>query len=507
MKIKSLCSLPSLAVLSMLIAPSTQLLASSHREAPITALDQKADITDWYAFVSPEHPDRVVMILNVDPFLEPSNGPNYFPFDPNILYEMKIDNDHDGKEDITFQFRFKTEIRLPGVFTGLVGGIPAAGGGFVAGIPPITALDGPGSTGLSLRQTYTVTMVTKHGTQQIGAGQTLFAVPSNVGPRTMPNYNALMAQGIYNLPNSISVFAGTVADPFFIDLGAAFDSLNFRMGVGGVLSPSVDADDHNNYAPNAVAGFNVNSIVLEVPISMLTVDGHMHAAGDKEAVIGTYGTTSRQKVSVLRDDDNAKEAGPWAQVQREGNPLINELIIGTGSKDRFSMDDPKNDAQFANFVLDPLLAQVFASLGIPVAPAPRTDLLILAQYEAPICPGCGKGDAGPVADLLRLNTGIPPTPVAQQKRLGFLAGDIAGFPNGRRPVDDVVDIASRAVAGILVDSTKYGTAIGDGVQMNPEGYGTTFPYVMPANSGRDSVHIGPGQQGCTGQSNGTCPIQ
>src|SRR5579863_2296056 len=329
MKMKPLALAP-LAMLAMLVAPPALLFASSHREAPITALDQKADITDWYAFVSPEHPDHVVMILNVDPFLEPSNGPNYFPFDPNVLYEMKVDNNHDGKEDITFQFRFKTEIRLPGVFTGFVGAI--------AGIPPITALDGNGSQGLSLRQTYTVTMVTKHGTQEIGAGQTLFAVPSNVGPRTMPNYNALMAQGIYNLPNSISVFAGTVADPFFIDLGAALDSLNFRMGVGGVLTSSVDADDHNNYAPNAVAGFNVNSIVLEVPISMLTVDGHMHAAGDKDAVIGTYGTTSRQKVTVLRDNENAVQAGPWAQVQREGNSLINELIIGTGSKDRFSMD-------------------------------------------------------------------------------------------------------------------------------------------------------------------------
>lgn len=197
-------------MLSLFGVPPAQLFASSHREAPITALDQKADITDWYAFVSPEHPDRLVMILNVDPFLEPSNGPNYFPFDPNILYEMKVDNNHDGKEDITFQFRFKTEIRLPGVFTGFVGGL--------AGIPPITALDGAGSTGLSLRQTYTVTMVTKNGTQQIGEGQTLFAVPSNVGPRTMPNYDALRAQGIYNLPNGISVFAGTVADPFFIDL-------------------------------------------------------------------------------------------------------------------------------------------------------------------------------------------------------------------------------------------------------------------------------------------------
>jgi Domain of unknown function (DUF4331) len=498
MKIKPLCSLPSLAVLSLLIAPSTQLFASSHREAPITALDQKADITDWYAFVSPEHPDRVVFILNVDPFLEPSNGPNYFPFDPNILYEMKIDNNHDGKEDVTFQFRFKTEIRQPGVFTGFVGNL--------AGIPPITALDGPGSTGLSLRQSYTVTMRTRGRVEEIGGGQTLFAVPSNVGPRTMPNYNALVSQGLYSLQNSISVFAGTIADPFFIDLGAAFDSLNFRMAVGGgVLTPSVDADDHNNYAPNTLAGYNVNSIVLEVPIYMLTVDGHMHPPGDRNAVIGTWGTTSRQKVTVLRDDDSRLDAGPWAQVQREGNPLINELIIGTGSKDRFSMDQPYNDSQFASFFLNPLLAQIFGSIGIPVPPPPRTDLLPLVQYNAPICPGCSAQDAGPIADLLRLNTGIPPTPFAMAKRLGFLAGDTAGFPNGRRPLDDVVDIAARAVSGALAGPT-YNTRIGDGVNMPATALPTTFPYVAPAYSGRQSSHnAGPGLPGCSGQPGSICP--
>ncbi|HEY4961963.1 MAG TPA: DUF4331 family protein, partial [Terriglobales bacterium] len=138
--------------------------------------------------------------------------------------------------------------------------------------------------------------------------------------------------------------------------------------------------------------------------------------------------------------------------------------------------------------------------------APRLDLLPLVQYMAPICPGCGPNDAGPIADLLRLNTGIPPTPVAQQKRMGFLVGDNAGFPNGRRPVDDVVDIASRAVAGILADSQKYGAPIGDGVNLNGIGYGTTFPYVLPANSGRNSVHVGPGQQGCSGQPGGICPV-
>jgi len=491
--------LSTIRLVALFLLIPAGLYASSHREAPITALDRTADVTDWYAFVSYDHPDRVTMILNVDPFLEPSNGPNYFPFDPNVLYEMKIDNNRDGVEDITFQIRFKTEIRQPGVFTGYVGGI--------AGIPPITALDGSGSEGLSLRQTYTVTMIRNGIATDVTAGRKLIAVPSNVGPRTMPDYASLFNQGIYDLGKGIRVFAGTVDDPFFIDLGAAFDSLNFRMGVGGVLSPSVDADDIHNYAPDAVAGFNVNSIVLEVPITMLTLDGKLHGAGDKEAVIGTYGSTSRQRLTVRRSPNPLMASGAFQQVQREGNSLINELIIGTGSKDRFSMDAPKNDGQFANYFLDPLLAHIFASIGIPVPSAPRTDLLPLVQYMAPICPGCGPKDAGPIADLLRLNTGIAPTPIAKQKRLGFLAGDVAGYPNGRRLVDDVVDISARAVAGILLDPTRFGTPIGDGVQLNTEGYGTTFPYVLPANSGRDSHHVGPGQEGCSGQPNGICPIQ
>jgi hypothetical protein len=490
---------PAAIVLSsLLLAQSPGVFAASHREAPITALDQKADITDWYTFMSPQSPDRVIMILNVDPFLEPSNGPNYFPFDPGVLYEFKVDNDRDGVEDITFQFRFRTEIRAPGVFTGLVGGI--------AGIPPITALDGPGSEGLSLRQTYSVAMVSKKGGRQdLFADTQTFAVPTNVGPRTMPNYDQLRRQGIYILNNGIKVFAGTVADPFFIDLGAAFDSLNFRKAAGGgVLTAAVDGDDQHNFAPNTLAGFNVNTIVLEVPVSMLTSDGKTHAASEKEAVIGTYGTTSRRRVSVLRDSGSNGNGG-WAQVQRMGNPLINELIIGTGSKDRFSTDEPENDKQFAGFFLDPLLAKIFGSIGIPVPGAPRTDLLPLVQYMAPICPGCKDADAGPIADLLRLNTGIAPTQFASQKRMGFLAGDTSGFPNGRRPVDDVVDIAARAVGGILADSNKYNTRIGDGVNVATVPATGTFPFMAAAYSGRDSAHAGPGQAGCTTLPNGVCP--
>src|SRR5438445_1455116 len=259
---KRLKSPVALTTALVVLVPAS-LLASSHREAPIAALNQIADVTDRYAFVSYDYPDRVTMILNVDGFLEPSNGPNYFPFDPNVRYVMNVDNDHDGKTDISFVFRFNTQIRQPGVFTGFVGGI----GGF----PQITSLDGPGSEGLSLRQTYTVTMIKNGEATDLTDGRTLFAVPSNVGPLTMPNYRKLFNQGVYELEDGIRVFAGTVDDPFYIDLGAAFDSFNFRMGVGGILSPAVDADDTHNYAPDAVAGFNVNSIVLEVPTTMLAV--------------------------------------------------------------------------------------------------------------------------------------------------------------------------------------------------------------------------------------------
>jgi hypothetical protein len=391
--------------------------------------------------------------------------------------------------------------------------------GGIAGIPPITSLSGPGSEGLGVRQTYTVTMVRADGTRtDLTRGRQLFAVPSNAGPRTMPGYSqpgGLYDQGIYSLGKGVRVFAGTVDDAFYIDLGAAFDSLNFRAAAGGgVLSPEQDADDTRNFAPDDVAGFNVNSIVLEVPISLLTADGRVHPRTDPQAVLGTYGTTSRRQFTVRRPDPKQPpetedfDFGRWRQVQRMGNPLINELIIGTGSKDRFSMDLPKNDAQFAGFFLNPLLATVFSTLGIPVPPAPRNDLLPLVTYTGPIVPA--GTPAGPVADLLRINTGIPPTPLARQRRLALLTlldgdptnDDAAGFPNGRRPGDDVTDISARAVGGILADPVAFGTRIGDGVNADDKPKRGTFPYVNPSHDGRNSRHVDPGEPGCTG----TCPV-
>src|SRR5580692_9765875 len=311
-KLKSAAGL----VLSLLIAMPPGVFASSHREAPITALDHTADITDFYAFVSYDHPDRVTFIMNVDPFLQPSNGPNCFPFDPSIVYPIKIDNHQQAKAAVVFTFRFRTNILAPGVFTGFVG----AGNGIVAPanspapvapgtpiVPPaITSLTGAGAAGLSLQQTFSVEMTKGNETISLTNtnGSPLIAVPSNAGPRTMPDYNALAAQGIYNLQgrdgaSNIRVFAGTVADPFFIDLGATFDSLNYRAGTGvEALTAAQDANDQLNTAPDSVAGFNVNTIAIEVPISLLTSDGAVHPATDPKATIGAWATTSRAKVAI-----------------------------------------------------------------------------------------------------------------------------------------------------------------------------------------------------------------
>jgi hypothetical protein len=509
-------------VLSLLIAVPPGAFASSHREAPITALDHTADITDFYAFVSYDHPDRVTFIMNVDPFLQPSNGPNYFPFDPSIVYQIKIDNNHNAKENIVFTFRFHTNILAPGVFTGFVG----AGGGIDAPsnspkpvapgtpiVPPaITSLTGAGAAGLSLQQTFTVEMT--KGDQTIPLTNTnsspLIAVPSNVGPRTMPDYDALAAQGIYDLrgldgASDIRVFAGTVADPFFIDLGAAFDSFNFRTSAGGgVLTTAQDADNYLNLAPNSVAGFNVNTIAIEVPIVLLTSDGALHPATDPRGTIGAWATTSRQEISIRTFAFEAENRDHLAQVQRLGNPLVNELVIGTGSKDRWSMSKPEFDSQFASYDLDPLLARVFnAVYGINIPAPPRTDLLPLVTYAPPIAPS--GTPAGPIADMLRLNTGVPPTPLAKRSRLGLIAGDAAGFPNGRRLTDDVVDIAARVVGGGILSpgfDVAPNNLIGDGVNAPDVPPQETFPYVHYAYSGRDSRHISPGAStGCGDQPN------
>lgn len=492
--------------------------ASSHREAPIIALDHKADITDIYAFRSFEGGvPKVTLIMSVDPLLEPGNGPIWFPFDPDILYEMKIDNNNDASEDIVVQVRFITEQRLPNLFqvyAGAGSGIfapansppPVAPGTLI--VPPrITDLDGPGSAGLGQRQSYTVTIVKNGVSTPVtnASGSAFFAVPANVGPRTM-DYQALFQKGIYstNLPD-VKVFAGTTDDPFWADLGAAFDTLNLRSAVsGGVLSPFQDAS-LQNVASDTLSGYSVNSIAIELPVAMLTRTGAVEPATSTAATIGVWATTSRQRLTTRRAPLPATSSGSFNQIQRLGNPLINELLIGVGFKDRFSMDQPKNDSQFASFFLDPTLARILnAVFGVVIPTPPRNDLLPLITYAPPIAaPGT---PAGPIADMLRLNTGVSPTPPASASRLGLLGGDAAGYPNGRRLADDVFDISLRAVAGVLNPAFNVApnNRLGDGVNVNDAPYRPNFPYVTYAPSGRDRRHLDPAETGCTAGGGLSC---
>ena len=505
--------------LAVLVTYPPAVYPANHREAPITALDHKADITDVYAFRSyePGRTNNVTLILSVDPFLDPANGPNWFPFDPDILYEIKIDNNNDAIEDIVFQFRFVTEQRLPNLFqayAGIAGGKTAPANP-PPPVPPGTLIVPPqimsfGDVGLGTRQSYRVTMI-KAGVAtplQNATGGAFFAVPANVGPRTM-NYNALFNAGIYTTTSGIRTFAGTTDDAFWIDLGGAFDTLNTSKSPP-VLSAAEDAA-YVNLASDTVSGYAVNSIAIEVPISMLTRTGNIEPASSTAATIGVWATTSRPRTTVRRSPDPAVSSGTFFQVQRMGHPLINELLIGTAFKDRFSMDQPRNDAQFASFFLDPSLARVVNALtdGVVAIPSPpRLDLLPVVTYAPPIAAAGTTG--GPIADLLRLNTGVAPTVEASINRLGLLGGDSAGYPNGRRLQDDVVDLALRLVVGGVLAAPFPGFnadingKLGDGVNVNDVPYRSSFPYLANAPSGRQRRHIDPGEPGCTAGAGAPC---
>jgi hypothetical protein len=445
----------SLAVIAMVIglAPTSS-SAASHREAPLISLDPTADITDFFMFRSYEagKDDKVVLIMDVIPGEEPSAGPNYYQFDPNVLYTFYVDNNGDGKaSDVRFEVKFKNEFRGVNKDLGLFLS-------FVA-LPPITALDGAGSEGLGMRQSYTVTMVRGDNRTVLGSG--LFAVPSNVGPRTMPDYDALAAQGIYDLKNGVRAFAGQRDDPFYIDLGAVFDTLNLR-------APGVDM----------LSGFNVHTIALEVPASLLTKD---KKGADVTAfpTLGAYASTSRRSEKVLKDDGSAKYDGSWVQVQRLANPLINEAIIGTADKDRWNALDPSKESKFIDYYTNPRLDTALqAVFGAPASP-----LLDLRDVLLTYTPG----NYDRLSELLRLNISVAPVALASQNPLTVLGGDNAGWPNGRRPIDDVTDVAVKVIGG-----TNYVALSSiDSVDANDKPLPDTFPFLASPWDGYNRFHINP----------------
>ena len=473
--------------------------AASHREAPLISLDPAADITDFFMFRSyePGQGDKVVLIMDVFPGGEPSSGPNYFTFDPNVRYQFRLDTTGNGRaEDVRIEFEFRNEIRgavdALGLPLSYVGGVPPATG---AAIPPITQLDGTGSEGLGLRQRYSVKVFTRQTfgrMAQAKSADNLIAVPSNVGPRTMPNYPALAEQGLHDLGDGVRVFAGQRQDPFYIDLGAVFHTLNLRR-TPPLLSPLEDAADNaNSFGINMLSAFNVQTIAIELPASLITAD----AKGAEQTAfpkIGGYASTSRPSPSVR---GRASGSARSVQVQRLANPLVNELVIGTKDKDEWNTLEPFQEKRFLDYYLRPRVGLALELVfGVPTGCTP---------FGSPSCepdpPGSkpfaewnrddlvavllgGKPDDSQLSELLRLDLSVDPLPLASQKRLTVLAGDSAGWPNGRRPRDDVTDIALRVVGGPNYITNRAG----DGVNVDDADLLTRFPFLALPADGRNYV--------------------
>jgi hypothetical protein len=454
---------------------------SSHREAPEISRDPVADSTDLYAFVSPDHPDMVTLIANYVPLEEPAGGPNFYEFGDDVLYEIHITNGTDVQHEITYQFSFQTQTRNPNSFLYNTG--------------QITSIDSPN---WNRPQFYSVTRVDANGQSTVLASG-LACPPCNIGPRSTPNYQALAGQAIHNLPGGGRVFAGQRAEGFYVDLGSIFDLGTLRPFESLHLIPTPNAP-----GVNGTEGYNVHSIAIEVPKTLLTRDGSNPTdPANPNSIIGVYTTASRRKASVLQGNGQDVETGPWVQVSRLGEPLINEVIIPLGQKDFWNSQNPQSDQQFANFYAHPELAALLPILYPGVFPnlkaytKARTDLeaILLTGIPSGIIHGFQNFTGTTQADFLRLNMAIPLS--ANPNILGLLGGDLAGFPNGRRVFDDIVAVELRAVAGVtipLVDSSfKPDAAAGEindfiPVQI-PNGvrYEKHFPYLGEPFGGYDSI--------------------
>jgi len=432
--------------------------ASSHREAPLIAADPTVDNTDLYAFVSPDREGYVTFVANWIPFEEPNGGPNFYPFATDAAYYIKVDNDGDAKEDASFRFKFQNMDKR-------------GNSTFLYNNGPVTAID---DENLLFRQTYT--LESKFGNEPWKTRITGAAVaPSRVGAASMPDYQTLRDQAITNFPGGWKAFVGQTEDSFFLDL-RVFDLL-----YGGDLS---------EVGQDTLAGYNVNTIVLQVPFKDVALRGD----AQRNPVIGMWTTTERPRVRMA----GGGGSGDFVQVSRLGNPLVNELVVPGGLKDAFNASRPDQDgknATIVNRVTDPEVPKLIEAIyKLPAPAAPRNDLVeifltgITTKANGPIKADLNSQlnnmDVNPAAftpsEMMRLNLSIPVT--ASPNRLGVLAGDLQGYPNGRRLGDDVVDISLQAVEGAaqtgkLVDAL----AAGDKVDTNDATFGDTFPYVALPN--------------------------
>ena len=486
----------SVIVTAIFAMANTSSFASSHREAPFLTGMPKLDGTDLYFFRSyaSGRQDYVTVIANYMPFQDPQGGPHFYQFDPNGLYEIHFDNVGDGQDHLTFQFRFKSTSKNAALTVGdKQTRIPIINSGPISGINPPT---------LNVRETFTITQVV--GDRRKGSfkklmapsGGTEFDKPvDNIGDKTFggtTGYETYANQHIYDvaIPNcgTAKVFVGQRKEPFFIAVGKIFDMFNLDP-----LGPEAGGNK------NDLEGKNVTSIAMELPIACLATGG--------TPIIGAFTTASVRQGRLINPNPGtsiknaSKEGGPWAQVSRVGMPLVNEVIIGLDDKDRFNASRPKDDKQFGDYVTNPALPTYVQSL-FPKALAPtnfpRTDLV--AVFLTGIF-GLNQPANVRASEMLRLNTETTPTPLATQSALGVAGGDLAGFPNGRRPGDDVVDLSLRVAMGALCtltgDSDKYKLGckpsdapsgdlpLTDGVRKSAADFKPAFPYLntpLPGNN-------------------------
>lgn len=450
--------------------------ASSHREGPSITTTPKVDGTDFYLFKSygtdrPADSGYVTLIANYQPLQDPNGGPNYFAMDPNALYEIHIDNNGDAVEDLTFQFRFKNTLANGG--GGITLPIGAAGSQRDVAIPLVQAAGGVSqvaSSKLNLAETFTLNVVS--GDRRQGSVSAVTNASNNsasfekpvdyIGQKTLGNaaaYEAYAQQHVHtiNIPNCsmpAKVFVGQRQDAFAVNLGPIFDLVN-----AGIPVITDRAGFANAAAANSIQNKNVTSLALEIHQSCLTGSGN--------GVIGGWTTASLRQVQLQDGVPEAghqtskKLAGRWAQVSRLGQPLVNEVVIGLKDKDRFNSSEPSGDAQFLTYVSHPTLPRLLeialgtAEGGLAPSLFPREDLITVFLTGVS---GVNQLATVTPSEMLRLNTAIAPTAIGAMNTLGVLGGDNAGFPNGRRPFDDVVDIALTAVLGKLCEVNAVGQA-------------------------------------------------
>jgi len=453
---------------------------SSHREAPAISKDPVADNTDTYAFVSPDDPGTVTIISNYLPLEAPFGGPNFFEFGEDVLYDIYIDNDGDGEPEVTYEFCFTTEVLNPNTFLYNTG--------------RITSIS---DQTWNRRQFYSVTRIA--GGRRTVLAEQLACPPCNIGPASTPDYESLAAEAIHQLPGGRTVFAGQRLDGFYVDLGSIFDLADLRpfqqLHVFGMP---------NAAGVNGLHGFSVHSIAIKVPKSDLTRRGTTPTnPGSRDAVVGVWAAASRQRSLIRESGAATAQLGDWVQVSRLGNPLFNEVIVPMGSKDQWNALTPADDKQFLQYVRHPELARLLPALYPGVFPhlagltAPRLDLvaILLTGLPSGVIPGFQNYTGATYADMLRLNLAVAPT-TTNPSPLGLVAGDAAGFPNGRRVFDDVVTIELRAVAGLtypLVNKAYQPDAaaslVTDGLDPSATQYLDRFPYLGTPQGGYQTAPL------------------